>query len=295
MEKDEIEQFKLTIITINKNNAEGLRKTIESVIYQTSKNFEYIVIDGFSTDNSINVIKEFKDRIDYWYSEPDSGIYNAMNKGLRKSNGEYCLFLNSGDYLIEDNSVEHIINSNPNSDIFSFGCKILRKRSSTIQLPPQEITLFTFICGSLPHPSTLIKRRLLNETNGYDENYRILSDWKFFYESLILRNVSYAYSEYVLTVFDGIAGLSTDYSDTETEELMKIIRNTIPRQIYLDYFLENRIEYEYFYNILQYQIMHRRFKGSVLLFIRLLNRLLKARNHNLRLNQIYFVRNRPKG
>ena len=87
--------MKLSIITINYNNCDGLRKTIESVIAQTTRDFEYIVIDGGSTDGSVDVIKEYADYIDYWVSEPDKGIYNAMNKGTRAAHGDFLLFLNS--------------------------------------------------------------------------------------------------------------------------------------------------------------------------------------------------------
>ena len=99
----------LSIITINRNNAEGLRKTIESVLSQDVSDktqVEYIIIDGASTDESVEVIKSFENnqsnklQITKWISEPDTGIYNAMNKGIKMATGEYCLFLNSGDYII---------------------------------------------------------------------------------------------------------------------------------------------------------------------------------------------------
>ena len=92
-------QVKITIITINFNNCEGLGKTIDSVVSQSCHDYEYIVIDGGSTDGSVNVIKDNADNIDYWVSEKDDGIYNAMNKGIDHATGEYCLFLNSGDTL----------------------------------------------------------------------------------------------------------------------------------------------------------------------------------------------------
>ena len=93
---------KLSIITINYNNLEGLKRTVESVINQTSKEFEYIVIDGGSNDGSGAYIESKSEHIDYWVSEPDKGIYNAMNKGIAKASGEYLLFLNSGDHLFSN-------------------------------------------------------------------------------------------------------------------------------------------------------------------------------------------------
>ena len=90
---------KLSIITINLNNYLGLEKTIKSVICQTFDNYEFIIIDGGSKDLSIDIIKRYENKVTFWISESDSGIYNAMNKGIRFAKGEFCLFLNSGDYL----------------------------------------------------------------------------------------------------------------------------------------------------------------------------------------------------
>ena len=89
--------MKYSIITVNFNNKEGLRKTIESVIHQTFHDFEFIVIDGGSTDGSADVLKEYHTQIDYWVSEPDGGIYQGMNKGIKKATGDYLNFMNSGD------------------------------------------------------------------------------------------------------------------------------------------------------------------------------------------------------
>jgi acetyltransferase-like isoleucine patch superfamily enzyme len=119
--------MKLSIITINRNNAAGLRKTIESVVSQTYTDFEYIIIDGASTDDSVNIIKEYAEatlpcgeglgeRL-YWVSEPDKGIYNAMNKGILKANGEYCLFLNSGDWLYDNDVLNDVFSISPTEDI----------------------------------------------------------------------------------------------------------------------------------------------------------------------------------
>src|SRR5574344_3096999 len=89
--------MKYSIITINYNNKVGLERTIKSVINQTCKDYEYIIIDGTSTDGSKEVIDKYKQYLNYWVSEPDEGIYYAMNKGTLMSHGDYCNFLNSGD------------------------------------------------------------------------------------------------------------------------------------------------------------------------------------------------------
>ena len=101
--------MKLSIITINYNNSIGLRKTIESVVSQTDNTFEYIIVDGGSSDGSVDIIKQYADKISQWVSERDGGIYNAMNKGVRMAHGEYIMFLNSGDILYDNNVIGHVL------------------------------------------------------------------------------------------------------------------------------------------------------------------------------------------
>lgn len=117
----------LSIITINFNNKEGLIKTVESVVHQSYQDFEYIVIDGGSTDGSADYIKEQQTHFDYWVSEPDKGIYNAMNKGIEVAKGEYCLFLNSGDWLVEG-SLKDLFKHNFNDDVIYSNCYFSKKK-----------------------------------------------------------------------------------------------------------------------------------------------------------------------
>src|SRR5215213_3812369 len=95
-----------SIISINLNNAEGLQKTFDSVFNQTFTDFEYIIIDGGSSDGSEEIIKENADKFSYWVSEKDDGIYDAMNKGIAKATGDYLLFLNSGDHLLDSSILQ---------------------------------------------------------------------------------------------------------------------------------------------------------------------------------------------
>jgi glycosyltransferase involved in cell wall biosynthesis len=152
--------MQLSIITINKNNASGLEKTIQSVVSQTFKDFEYIVIDGNSTDESVEIIKKYSSGINYWVSEPDTGIYNAMNKGIRKAKGEYCLFLNSGDWLISPVTLQdvfnEIVNMNP-ADIFYSDCV---KTDGNITIYPDNLTINYLSDNALNHQNTLIKHSL---------------------------------------------------------------------------------------------------------------------------------------
>lgn len=191
--------MKLSVITINYNNCGGLRKTIESVVNQTYKEFEYIVIDGGSTDGSVDVIKEYADRIDYWVSEPDKGIYNAMNKGIDVANGEYCLFINSGDNLVGNIVLEQCHVYLDGTDVV---CGNIETDRGGVWRSPKEISLHYFYSHrSLPHPASFIKTSLLKKYH-YDENLKIVSDWKFFIQVLVFDCSSYKDIDVIVSVFD---------------------------------------------------------------------------------------------
>lgn len=174
--------MKISIITINYNNKNGVEKTISSVVSQTYKDIQYIIIDGASTDGSVEVIKKYHENIDYWISEPDRGIYNAMNKGILKATGDYVLFLNSGDYLISSDIIDDISHELDSNEDIVFG--LLKTYPSgiigytDIHLP---LTLLDFFKSSpIPHPASFIKRELFQKIN-YDESLKIVADWSFFY------------------------------------------------------------------------------------------------------------------
>ena len=103
-----------SIITINRNNAKGLEDTIQSVLSQDRNLYEFIIIDGASSDNSLEVIKKYESQIHYYISEPDTGIYNAMNKGIDKAKGEYAIFMNSGDSFSYPTALNDISKNNFN-------------------------------------------------------------------------------------------------------------------------------------------------------------------------------------
>lgn len=178
--------MKFSIITVNYNNKEGLRKTIESVIHQTFRDFEFIVIDGGSTDGSDDVLKEYDAQIDYWVSEPDGGIYQGMNKGIKKATGEYLNFMNSGDCFYASNILEKVSHYNSNAD-FIVG-KDYHYNSETHQghasIQPPRTTMIHFFVATLDHQSSFIKRELFIDSL-YDESHRLVSDWIFFTEKIV--------------------------------------------------------------------------------------------------------------
>jgi len=184
--------MKLSIITINRNNAAGLETTIQSVICQGFVDYEYIVIDGNSTDGSVDIIKKYSEHIHYWVSEPDSGIYNAMNKGIKKANGEYVIFMNAGDCFLSGDTLMNIFSKERTTDIVIGNLIKKWKTKDEKRIVSGKITFYNFISGFLilPHQASFIKRSLFDEIGFYDENLKITSDWKFFLFALFKYNKS---------------------------------------------------------------------------------------------------------
>jgi len=199
---------KLSIITINFNNAKGLCKTIESVVQQTSFDFEYIIIDGGSTDGSLDFIKQYESGISYWVSEPDKGIYNAMNKGLQVAKGEYCLLLNSGDYLYEKNSIEQTICQIEN-DSMIVAC--LLQTQGGILYPNARIAGKRLPFVNIDYPiqqATYIKLDLFKKYGYFNEENKIVSDIEFYLITLDIHNEKYQTIAKVLSYFEG-GGISS--------------------------------------------------------------------------------------
>jgi glycosyltransferase involved in cell wall biosynthesis len=214
--------MKLSIITINYNDCSGLEKTIQSVLGQTRSDFQYIVIDGNSTDGSAQLLEKYKNVIDVGISEKDTGIYNAMNKGAKFAEGEYLLFLNSGDELFDNNVIENVYSELKDYDIIS-GCTIdYSDTESFLHVQPEHVSLYTFVGGSLSHPSSFIKRELFEKIGGYHEEYRIVSDWCFFIEAIILSKCTYRAIKNIIVRFNcfGISSAAGDVQDKERENYL---------------------------------------------------------------------------
>jgi glycosyltransferase involved in cell wall biosynthesis len=220
----------LSIITINYNNAIGLRKTIESVLNQTFRDYEYIIIDGGSTDGSIDVIKEYVDKIDYWVSESDKGIYNAMNKGVAVAHGEYTNFLNSGDYYCNNNVLNEIFEKKLIAGIV---CGNVITDNRNLLQSPKYVSLNTFIMGSIPHPSSLIRRTLLLN-HPYDESEPIKGDWVFLMKELIIDNVSYQHLDNIIVVFN-TDGISSRLEHDNEISAIDSLKRYFPERIMEDY------------------------------------------------------------
>lgn len=202
----------LSIITINLNNCTGLEKTMQSVFSQTYSSVEYIVIDGGSTDGSVDLLKINNEQIAYWNTAPDKGIYHAMNKGIRQATGEYCLFLNSGDWLVEPVTLANIFAKKPQADIVSGDIYFFDLQTNTIKwhVPsPDKFTAKTLFLGTLPHQATLLRRSLFDRFGMYNEQLKIVSDWLFFLEALLVHGCSYQHHAETIAYFN-MDGISCD-------------------------------------------------------------------------------------
>lgn len=225
-----MENILLSVITINYNDAQGLKKTMDSVVNQTWKGFEYLVIDGGSTDESPTLMEAYKSNIAYSVSEKDNGIYNAMNKGIKAAKGKYLLFLNSGDYLVTDTVLENVYGSFSSDTDFICGHLYYEQSGSgtpVVKEHPEKMTFSYLVSKTVYHPSTFIKRALFEHYGLYNENNKIVSDWEFFFKVLGLNGASYLKLHHTITHFD-MNGVSSVHGDKVKEEKLRVFKSYLP-------------------------------------------------------------------
>lgn len=296
--------MKLSIITINYNNAEGLRKTLASVASQTYANIEHIIVDGGSTDGSVEIIREYADNqakgerlkvigeenskadtpastlytlhltpsahIVRWISEPDNGIYNAMNKGIRMATGEYIQILNSGDILAAPDVTERMMEAlaaqcaeikgdslkikgeeNSEAEINAYNLSSINYKLNTpifygnmIKVNAQgkvvgksgytEYSLRQFYSSTLNHDCAYIRKDLFEKYGLYDEGLKIVSDWKWYLQAIGLGMVKPEYVDIDVTIFDD-GGISETQLDRRAAERRQVLEELLPPAVLWDY------------------------------------------------------------
>jgi len=202
--------MKTSIITINYNNATGLHKTMESILIQTYTDFEYIVVDGASNDGSVEVLSELGIRIQKRgilfksISEPDTGIYNAMNKGVQMANGEYLLFLNSGDCLVNKSVLENMVPLLDSIDIIQGNTISIMDEKKVINIGygKSDISFTDVYKGHFLHQATFAKKELFNKYGYFDENYKIGGDTVFYMKTLGLGSATFRYVDFNIAYYD---------------------------------------------------------------------------------------------
>jgi glycosyltransferase involved in cell wall biosynthesis len=228
----------LSIISITKDNIEGLKKTISSVFSQSFLDFEYIIVDGASLDGSVDYLLSLEDNpIAFsfqWISESDTGVYHAMNKGIGLSKGEYLLFLNAGDYLVNSTVLSDVFSSPKMADILYGRCNISKGNKIVYTTnPPDHLTFATIYNEGLAHQATFIKHQLFEMFGLYDESYRYNADIEFWYRTIVLEQVSTQKLDFVISDYnlDGIS--STDNQTTLYKEEMDRIYSHPTLKFYL--------------------------------------------------------------
>lgn len=257
--------MKLSIITINFNNAEGLRKTLASVAAQTYRNIEHIIVDGGSTDQSVDIIRDYYHRFEIgdlklenviWTSEPDTGIYNAINKGIRKATGDYVWILNSGDCVAALDVVERmisILNSlNANSLNITENVPILignivrlhDNKKGYAPLPvkqmkdenprPIDVSMLTFYGGTVPQDAAFVRRDLFEKYGYFDESLKICADWKLYLNMIALGDIRPMHVNIDVVLFD-MTGISNANNELRLAERREYLEQILPSSVLRDY------------------------------------------------------------
>lgn len=232
--------IRLTIITVNLNNKAGLQKTVESVFKQTFREFEYIIVDGASVDGSIEEITKTDNpgiRQLQVISEPDSGVYEAMNKGIRAASGQYLLFLNSGDFLVDEHVLQEVFQKDHSADFLLGKCHVSENGKVIWTSDPPEYVTFGFLyTQGLAHQATFIKKDVFLQSGLYKEDFRYNGDIEFWYRTIIMKDCTTERLPIVVADYNkhGISHVERE-NDRYKKEKELILSNPLFRRFIPDY------------------------------------------------------------
>ncbi len=220
----------VSIITVVFNGAKHIDQTINSVLTQSYKNIEYIIIDGGSTDNTIEVIKQYESKIDYWQSERDNGIYFAMNKGISLAKGELIGILNADDYYLPD-TIAKIIEADKlnHADIYYGDMQYISEGGELLSAAKPDISKMNEM-PAIFHPTCFVRKSVYDKAGMFDTQYKISSDYDFLLRCL-KQNFSFHYIPDVLTCFrlGGMSGSCA--SNIEGYKIMKVHQTGHHREV----------------------------------------------------------------
>ncbi len=269
--------MKFSIITINYNHRDGLRKTIQSVVNQTFTDFEYIIIDGGSEDGSVEVIREYSDKITYWVSERDKGIYNGMNKGIAQAKGTYVNFMNSGDVFYRNDILETVNRLMDDSD-FIIG-KDYNQNPKTGEvfttILPTRISMAAFYMWTLPHQSAFIRRTLF-KNSPYDESLRIVADWKFYLDKIVYEGRTIQLLNLLICNREQ-EGVSISQVSKTIEERHHVLLELLPPGIHKDYESLAKLDRSTLYKLLNL-LDNEKSRKWIIYFIKVLNRIIPSKS-----------------
>lgn len=222
--------MKLSIITVCWNSAATIEKTIQSVASQTYRNIEYIIVDGQSKDATLDIIQKYPDTVTKWISEPDKGLYDAMNKGIRMATGDYIGIVNADDTFADDTVIQRIaefLQANPIDasigDIVQHreDGKIIRQYSAK-KWKPEKLKI-----GFMPaHPAIFFKKELFNKLGYYALDFKIAADYELIIRYFLKNKISWAYSDIIThkMLIGGVSSSGWESYKRVSEEIKKGLR-----------------------------------------------------------------------
>jgi glycosyltransferase involved in cell wall biosynthesis len=227
---------KVSVITINFNNRAGFEKTIRSVFSQSYSDFEFVVIDGGSTDGSVDVINANAGKITYWISEKDAGIYDALNKGIVNAKGDYLIFLNSGDCFNNDNVVAKFCecsNKNNKKIIYANSNILNADGTSKVVCPPDQLDLNFWYANTLNHQAIFTHKDLFKNYGGFDCQYELAADFDFLFKMFLNETSEFFYFDYLVCDYDN-TGLTSkgEFHKIIFKERKKILKKYVSLKNY---------------------------------------------------------------
>jgi glycosyltransferase involved in cell wall biosynthesis len=220
-----------TIITINLNNREGLERTIKSVMTQSFKDVEYIVVDGQSTDGSLDVISNFREGIHQLIVEKDNGVYDAMNKGLRHATGQYIQFLNSGDELKGTNALQIISEKIPHSEILYTDVELFGGERESVKVHPDKLSLRYQLTDMVCHQAIFASSELFKKTGPFDASYKIYGDYDWLMRALRKHNARAIHLPLALVRYEEVGLSNTANKSLQLKEKDSIHDHYFPKWI----------------------------------------------------------------
>lgn len=264
-----MDNIKITIVTVVYNDKKGIDKTIQSVLTQTYKNIEYVIIDGASNDGTLECIKKYEKDISFWLSEKDQGIYDAMNKGILRANGYLINFMNAGDVFYNEDTIAHIAALYADEDII-YG-NILRQygryRSKAKGIVNPSPHIIDFLYNTFHHQASFIKKDLFSRVGLYSTSLRLASDWKFFFDATIFHHAIVRHVDITVCVFS-MDGISTSNAQDYAEERKKYFQEIYGEEVY------SYIEELYYYRS---NLLCRKFLGIRIAIKNMFSESLKSR------------------
>ena len=259
---------KITIITVCFNAVSSLEETIQSILQQSYKDYEFIIVDGASTDGTLKIIDRYKKHIDTLISEKDSGIYNAMNKGLKQAKGEYIFLLNAGDRFFAENTLEKMFHSDPTADII-YGDVIMEKSDDVFvrKFHPSKMNVLYGFNQTICHQAIFIKNSLYKSLGSFNEHYKISGDYEFFLRVMVSKKFSFQYIPEIVSIYD-LSGVSTrnrDIAGKERKESAKSHYGYFTRVRYAVLFQLGRFLSRYFPVLKQYVGYRKTFTRDLLI------------------------------